>query len=44
MEVTQMITITSGTVAFLVAWIIAAAVVQTWNARREQQRENPSLR
>jgi hypothetical protein len=44
MEVTEMITITSGTVAFVVAWIIAVAVLQTLNARGEERRENPSFR
>jgi hypothetical protein len=44
MEVTEMITITSATVAFIVGWIIAVAVVQTLNARGEARRENPSLR
>jgi hypothetical protein len=39
-----MITITSATVAFVVLWIIAVAVLQTLNARDEERRENPALR
>jgi hypothetical protein len=39
-----MITLASGTIAFVVAWIIAVAVVQTLNARDEARRENPHLR
>jgi hypothetical protein len=42
--VTETITMTSATVAFIVAWIVAVAVVQTLNARGEERRENPSFR
>ena len=44
-EVTDMITVPVITIAgFLVAWIIAAAALQIFNAQHEGPRDNPSLR